>query len=410
MPASAPFNFRHLAAALAVARGGGISRAAQAMHLSQPALTQGLARLEATLGARLFVRSGQGTGLTPEGELFLPRIARAFEGLRAAERALPGAPALHRHASATQWRALAAMVEARSTAQAARALGMSQQSLHRALMGLEGLSATPLFTRTRQGLEPLPEARLLARAAGLAFAELRQGAWGLRELRGLMDGTITIGALPLARSALIPQAATALLARYPELRLQIIDGPYAELLHGLRHGHIDFIIGALRTPAPGPDIAQEEFFTEPLSIIVRPGHPALTAPPTAQSLARLGWVLPRQGTPARAIFTAFFTAAQVAPPTQVIECSSLVAARGLLLASDRAAIFSRSQVRFELATGQLAALAAPLPGSARPIGLSLRRDFTPTRAQQACLAALRLAAADLAGDSPGMLEKRPHQP
>jgi DNA-binding transcriptional LysR family regulator len=403
-------NFRHLAALLAVAREGGISRAADAMNITQPALTQGLARLEGELGAKLFTRAASGTSLTAEGALFIPRIERAFEGLRNAERAFPGTPALHRLGTTAQWRALVAVVERHSVAQAARALGMAQQSLHRALTMLEGLCGAKLFLRSRQGLEPLPAARALARAASLAFAELRQGRDALREFRGVMDGRVSIGALPLARSGLVPKAAIALLARYPNVQLHIIDGPYGALLHGLTHGRIDCIVGALRSPEPGPDIIQEEWFSEPLSIIVRPGHPILHGTPDAQALSGLSWVLPREGTPARDAFAAFFQAANVAPPRQLIECSSLVAARGLLLGSDSAAIFSTSQVRFELDCHQLAALPAPLPGSARPIGLATRRDFTPTKVQTACMAALRSAAADLAGHIPGVVEKGGDQP
>jgi DNA-binding transcriptional LysR family regulator len=401
MPAIRPLNLRHLLAAAAVARQGGISRAADEMHLTQPALTQAIARLETALGERLFARTSCGTSLTPEGEIFVPRVERAFDALRGAERMLPGAPQLHRTAAAVHWRCLAAVLEQRGVRQAATALGLTQQSVHRAILALEAYCGTRLFLRTRQGLEPLPAARVLARGASLAFEELSLGEAELRERRGLMDGRITIGALPLSRSHLVPQAATNLLQRYPEARLQIIDGPYNELLDGLINGRIDCIVGALRLGATTAGIVQEKWFSEPLSIIVRPGHPILAQKPDIQALAALSWVVPREGTPARESFNLFFAAAGLPPPRHVVECSSLVAARGLLLQSDRGAIFSHSQIRYELATGQLAALGYQLPGSERPIGVTTRRDWQPTQLQAAWIEALRETARNVAGIARG---------
>ncbi len=53
-------NLRHLRVFLAIAETGSITRAAEAARLSQPAVTQGLTRLEAALGAALFRRGPQG--------------------------------------------------------------------------------------------------------------------------------------------------------------------------------------------------------------------------------------------------------------------------------------------------------------------------------------------------------------
>lgn len=52
---------------------GSIRAAAQAMHLSQPALTAAIQQLEDELGAPLLVRTKQGAGFTEFGRAFLPR-------------------------------------------------------------------------------------------------------------------------------------------------------------------------------------------------------------------------------------------------------------------------------------------------------------------------------------------------
>ena len=50
------FNIRHLAAMAAVVDQGSVSLAARAVNLTQPAVTQGIAKLEAQLGVPLFER------------------------------------------------------------------------------------------------------------------------------------------------------------------------------------------------------------------------------------------------------------------------------------------------------------------------------------------------------------------
>jgi LysR family pca operon transcriptional activator len=63
---------------LAVAEAGGLTAAARAEGISQPAVSKSLAELEVLLGARLLMRQGRRVVLTPEGEAFR-RFAR--EGL-----------------------------------------------------------------------------------------------------------------------------------------------------------------------------------------------------------------------------------------------------------------------------------------------------------------------------------------
>ena len=60
-------ELRHIEAFLAVARLGHFTRAAQALHLSQSALTVQIRQLEAALGLRLFDRNNRRVALTQAG-------------------------------------------------------------------------------------------------------------------------------------------------------------------------------------------------------------------------------------------------------------------------------------------------------------------------------------------------------
>jgi DNA-binding transcriptional LysR family regulator len=388
MSASEFANLRHLYAVAEIARQGSVRRAAGIVHLSQPALTQALAQVEDALGQRLFERAASGMVPTPAASALAERIDRAFAWLTAAEKLFGGAP-LHRLVTRVQLQALIAAVDSGSISLAARRLGVHQPSVTRAVRDLETLCGRTLFDRSHHGITPTRETRELARHAGLALAELQQGVEAFRESHGQVDGRIVVGSLPLARSALVPTAITRLLNRYPEVRLRLVDGPYPELLHELRSGRLDFIVGALRLPPPA-DIRQEPLFTDSLSLVVRPGHPLHgKAKLGAADLADLDWVLPPEGTPGRKLFEDFCRSVELGPPRHVIECSSLVAVRSLLLQSDRVALLSRAQVGFEVESGQLAVLGDPLPHTVRPIGLALRSDWRPTQAQAAFLDLLR---------------------
>jgi DNA-binding transcriptional LysR family regulator len=160
-------------------------------------------------------------------------------------------------------------------------------------------------------------------------------------------------------------------------------------------------MGALRDPAPVDDIVQEWLFSDPWLILVRPGHPLAAGfdsdadKLTPAQLDSLSWVLPRRGAPGREIFERFMAAKGVAPPSSVVECSSFVTIRALLLESDHAAILSRQQVESDVSQGMLKIMGPPLTGSDRPIGLTTRKGFVPTRLQQAFLDDVRQYVADL---------------
>ena len=68
---------RHIQYFLAVAEHLSFTKAAAALHVSQPALSQQVRHLEESLGAQLFDRSGRTTRLTDAGDVYLLYARRA---------------------------------------------------------------------------------------------------------------------------------------------------------------------------------------------------------------------------------------------------------------------------------------------------------------------------------------------
>ncbi len=79
---------RHINYFLAVAEHHSFTRAATALHVSQPALSQQIKQLEETLGAQLFDRTGRATQLTDAGEVYFRYARRALQDLEEGKRAI----------------------------------------------------------------------------------------------------------------------------------------------------------------------------------------------------------------------------------------------------------------------------------------------------------------------------------
>lgn len=72
----------------AAALTGNISRAADELFISQPAISQSIKKLEQSLDTPLFIRNSRGVQLTEEGELLFAHVKSAFQTLEAGEHQL----------------------------------------------------------------------------------------------------------------------------------------------------------------------------------------------------------------------------------------------------------------------------------------------------------------------------------
>ena len=70
-------NFEYYKVFYYVSKYGSLTRAANVLMTSQPAVTRTIHNLESELGCRLFIRSKKGVELTPEGRVFYEYISAA---------------------------------------------------------------------------------------------------------------------------------------------------------------------------------------------------------------------------------------------------------------------------------------------------------------------------------------------
>jgi LysR family transcriptional regulator of gallate degradation len=399
-------NLRHLQAFSAVAAMGSVTQAADALFRVASAVTRAVAELEASLGVVLFERKARGMLPNVYGEALRVRAQRVEQEFAAACQELAsGEPAAPRQAleargllasmfSGRRLALFASLSELHNMPAVATAFGVTQPAISALVRDLETRTERTLFTRSARGVTPTRAGSQLAFRCKRVLAELRSIDSDFAALRGAVEGSVVVGALPLSRTLILPSAIAALVARHPRLHVSTVESPYEVLAASLRSGDIDFILGALRPPEDAKDLVQESLFEDRISLIVRAGHPlAKLRRIDRAALQRAQWVLSRAGSPSRELFERAFREAAEPAPVPAVETGDLALLRGLLLQSDMVTAISAHQLHYEMEIGALVVLRHPLENTARRIGIAQRRNALPSPAAKALIDAVRQVVA-----------------
>jgi LysR family transcriptional regulator, regulator for genes of the gallate degradation pathway len=381
-------NLRHLRLFLEVGDQGSQHAASLATGLTQPAISQAIRNLEVKLGCRLFERSRHGMQLSAEGKILDIRARRMFAVL-AGMHPWAGTPASFDNRLKMQHLAILVEVDqVRQYSGAARSLGLSAPTVHRLARELDHLAIEPPFRRVGNSIETTATGEHLVAHAGLALVEIAAAIVDLDDLAGASTGSITLGAMPLARTDILPDVICDACESDPKASVDLVEADYHTLIEGMRRGAIDIILGASRGLQAGSDIVEQIIFADELSVFARRGHPLDGRRDiTTEDLAQYPWITPQLGSPTRTAFERLFEGQ--APRFGLITSSSLVVVRALLARSDRLTLLSRRRALYEEDQGLLVPLDFALPQTRRNICISTRRDWRPTRFQSAFLERLK---------------------
>jgi LysR family transcriptional regulator, regulator for genes of the gallate degradation pathway len=397
-------NLAHLRAFRLVADTGSATRAAAALYRAQSAVTRSVQELETALGEALFERKPSGMLPTAVGRVVLERCARIFFELEALAQWCAARQARRRALSegaVPAWllntrrlQLFVALARHRHMPSTASAFGISQPAVSSAMSVLESGSGITLFHRSPRGVQLTAEGETFLLHVRRALNELRHVPDDIAALHGNIQGSVTVGALPLGRTLILPAAIARMSAQHPGVRVVTDESAWELLVAGLRAGDVDFILGALRENDTASGLANERLMAEDMVVLARRGHPlAGTAGLSVSDLRNAQWILPRLNSPARGLFEAQFKRLKLKPPTPSVETADLAVIRGLLLGTDMIAIVSAQQLHYEIQSGQLAALDVTLHNTRREIGLTLRADSAPSPAARALIDAIRLTVA-----------------
>ncbi len=291
---------------------------------------------------------------------------------------------------------VAELYDSRSILKASRRLSLTQPTLTKALRDVEATLGVPLFTRTNRGLAPTPYGEIFARHAKIVLAQLRHAAEELENLRAGYSGKVTVGTLLAAAASILPDAIALLKKERPGVAISVMVGTYDILVPSLLVGDLDMVLGRMPEQGRSRALLYEDFYTEPICLVVRRGHPLTRKRRlTLRELANESWLLPLPETALRHQVERAFLEGNAPLPRNVIESVSILTNRVLLRKSDCVGVMPYHVARDDVEHGLLAILPVKLRSIDSPVGAILRAPGNLPPAASALLECLRIVARDV---------------
>jgi DNA-binding transcriptional LysR family regulator len=163
-----------------------------------------------------------------------------------------------------------AVMETGSVTEAARRLGVSQPAVSKMLRHFESDLGFQAFTRERKRLHATSEATALYNEVERAFVSLDYLQRFARDLRGLRQGHLVIGATYAASTGWLPGVISEFLNEFPGLSvsLQVMQSP--RVAQAVATGHAD--LGIVQFALTGQSVHQERLLSVDAVCVLPPGH------------------------------------------------------------------------------------------------------------------------------------------
>lgn len=244
-----------------------------------------------------------------------------------------------------------------SLAKAADRLNVSQPAVTKTIRELETVLDVQLFHRSPGGVSLTKCGEALFDHAVAVFAELRAGLSRVDAVKKGEEGRLTVGTVAVAGSRLVRTTIARLKQRSPFVTVTVMPGSIDRLLSSLRMGEIDLVIGRPGELNQMQGIAREMLLHDRLALVVRAGHPLVSAAELRLSeMTRFPWVLPLPNTPTRQRLDAVFREQGLATPPDVIEGIVSAFTQDYIDQTDSIAALPFSLVAEEIHAGRLAEL------------------------------------------------------
>jgi DNA-binding transcriptional LysR family regulator len=167
--------------------------------------------------------------------------------------------------------AFVAVAELGSFHAAAEMIHLSQPALTRRIQKLEATLGVPLLDRATRRPQLTSVGRDFFFKTKRLLEELDATLLGIRELADRVTGEVTLGAVPTATYYFLPRVIDDFNAKYPRIRVRILDLSANDVLEAVKRGQAEFGINLLG--AQEPDIDFEPLLRDPFLFIGRKDHP-----------------------------------------------------------------------------------------------------------------------------------------
>ena len=295
-------------------------------------------------------------------------------------------------------RTLVTVAEHGSLVRAATVLNITQPAVSKTLAELEDIVGHQLFERSSKGVKLTGAGRILVRHAGTGLRAIHDGLSSISADDEGEAPAILIGALPNVSATVLAPALVRFTACLPRARVTVRTGSNAQLITALKQGALDMVIGRLAEPSDMQGLSFEHLYTEPLLLVVRPGHELLQSDPLHPGLLqRYRLVLPDAGTRVREAADRFFLAIGLGLPVRTIETIDLSFGRSYVLQSDAVWCVPLGAIENDLLQGVLVRLPMDTRATEGPVGLTLRVDRPPCEAMHMVSNEIRKSASERFG-------------
>jgi DNA-binding transcriptional LysR family regulator len=167
-----------------------------------------------------------------------------------------------------------AVAERLSFTDAAKRLHVVQSGVSATIRALERELGSDLFTRTSQQVTLTAAGRALLPRAREVLDGASAAADAVRQTRGSLHGTVTVGTLTSIKVIDLPELLGELRRRHPgvTVRLRAAPSGSAGLVQQVKDGHLDVAFTSLPGPAPA-DLNVRTLAEVPLVLVVPGSHP-----------------------------------------------------------------------------------------------------------------------------------------
>ena len=139
-------------------------------------------------------------------------------------------------------------VETGSITRTAADLGYTQSAVSKMIADLEGEWQVQLLTRGRGGVELTSEGIALLPAIQAVVQAYNSLGFEVSNLHGVQTGLLRIGCFTSMSTSILPDILKTFHARWPNIRIEILNGEYQEIADWLWRGTVD--CGFVAMPAP----------------------------------------------------------------------------------------------------------------------------------------------------------------
>jgi DNA-binding transcriptional LysR family regulator len=179
-------------------------------------------------------------------------------------------------------RSFTTVAETGSFTTAASSLYRSQPRVSAHIRALEQALNAQLFDRESRPVELTPAGRAFLPHAQRLMEDFRAACDDIGTLAGPETREVSLGVIPSASAAFIPNVLAGLADRLPRVRVRLFDLGTVELAEGFEEGRFDMILRPLSPPLRMPSVIVRPLWREPLQLAVPIGHELSRVPRPVQ--------------------------------------------------------------------------------------------------------------------------------